>query len=1393
MKKSKLSTTLAALLVMLLLTVTMITMTSAQTVGPQSTNGERPGAAQLEAEAQQVTDVHVYQDKNVPDDEPAIYIVMLADPPLAFYDGGVAGIDSTSTVGTGERKLDPASPDSVAYMEYLDRQQDQVLERASETLGRSLPVTYQYKAALNGFAVELTPAEAEKMARQPGVIRVERDVEYELQTDYGPTWIGANTIWDGSASGVATKGEGVIVGVIDTGIDPWNPSFLDIGDDGYDHTNPRGQYYGVCDPTNTSPPAGVSAYDSTFACNDKLIGAWGYSTVNSGDPRDADGHGSHTASTAAGNVVFDSTVMTPSRTFTATQISGVAPHANIIAYAACCTNSALTAAKDQVILDGVDVVNYSIGASALTQDPWSDADALSWLAVREAGIFVATSAGNNGPGLGTVGAPADLPWMMSVGASSHNRTFLNSITLDDGVNAPITLDGMSMTGALTTPTKVVFAADYADPGNGISAEDARLCADDIFPAGTFNGEIVVCERGVYGRVAKGQTVANAGAAGFVLAQPTEFEGGPGSLAPDPHVIPAVHIDYYKYQQMLAYFASAPGDVMGTIAGSTMDVDNKYGNEMASFSSRGPNGNFLADIPIPNVTAPGRAIWAAYHQGPGGDGDYTYNVIQGTSMSSPHVAGAGALMVALHPDWTPAQIQSAMMTTADPAVTNDDGINPATPFAMGAGNVNLEDAAKAGFVLDVTTAEFEGADPREGGDPKDLNLASLGNSQCVGICSWTRTISSTASSSVTWTTSFTSTDGVVITVEPASFALAPSATQVVTITADVNGATPDEWAFAMVEFTSSVTAVPNAHFPVAVKATVSSLPSVVEISTNRNAGSQWTKDLIALEITDMTIDSGLVKADTTSFYLEEDPTNTIPEGFFDDLDQVFWKTYDVPAGSMRVVQEVIDTTSPDLDMTMGRDDNGNGMPDPEEIVCTSATGSAYEYCSAMNPQPGTWWVIVLNWAASSTGAADYVELATAVVPENNALAFDAPAAVPASTLFDINVYWDEPTMKAGDHWYGYFALGTDPTHAGNLGAVPVDLVRIQDDVTKTPNVSYALPGDTVEYTITIQPNNWDQDITYNLVDIIPDGLTYVPGSAQADIGTVTVVGDILTWTGMLEVPNTTYDIVTNATEATCETPFSHGGYQDAETAHGFGTLAGLEGDTISWTFTSLGAGTDFYGQPIPNKPTFTDDGFVEFLTGVTGSTPWTNQSLPDPTAPNALAAPYWRDMEIVYDAATNKGVTGVSYGVLWLTEFDDIQEYNNPANHLDMEILAWYEADPLPAAAGGGYDMFYAFDNVAISDTVGTIGIENGDGTIATQYAYDDFTPTDGLVVCLDLVSSAVPVEITYQVTVDADAAIGSDILNSARHSIDYEGTKSESAPASLHIGIPHYFPIIFKQ
>src|SRR5690606_36872342 len=392
---------------------------------------------------------------------------------------------------------------------------------------------------------------------------------------------------------------------------------------------------------------------------------------------DYDGHGSHTASTAGGNVVqgIEKTVDGNLHTF---DISGVAPHANIISYLGCCSLSGLTAAIDQAIADEVDVINYSIGSPAPSA-LWDDFDTVGYLNARAAGIFVATSNGNDGPGFATTGSPSDAPWIISVGASTHDR-FNQNILIDltsSAGNLP-DIEGKGVTDGLAEDTPIIYAGDVGDP----------LCLDDEGHEAEFSGKIVVCDRGVNGRVEKSQNVADQGAAGFVLVND---EPNANSLNGDEFAVPGVFISYRDGQALKTWLDNGATDHTGRIRGGAFVVDDVYGDNMASFSSRGPNR--AVDTLVPDVLAPGVDILAAL-----GSGSYDVNVhgfISGTSMASPHVAGAGALIKQARPNWTPAEIQSALMTTARNDVVNHDG-EPATPYAQGAGVVDVGAAIMAGL-------------------------------------------------------------------------------------------------------------------------------------------------------------------------------------------------------------------------------------------------------------------------------------------------------------------------------------------------------------------------------------------------------------------------------------------------------------------------------------------------------------------------------------------------------------------------------------------------------------------------------------------------------------------------------------------------------------------------
>jgi subtilisin family serine protease len=719
----------------------------------------------------------------------AAYIVQLAEPPLARYRGGVPGLPATNPRSRGERKLDSQSPDSRRYTAHLLARQQQALAATGQALGRDVAALHRYTQAFNGFALELTAAEAQALARLPGVAGVTPSRELRPLTDAGPSWIGAPGIWDGTATGglPGTKGEGILVGMIDTGINLDHPSFADLGGDGYDHTNPRGtgNYVGWCDPANPD-------YDPALPCNDKLIGVWSYPDSGN-DPEDDYGHGSHTAGTVAGNhTTLDYAAGLPR------QVSGVAPHANLISYDVCvfsCPYSALLAGIDQAVADGVDVINFSIGGWVF-EDPWDDVLAAAFLGAREAGVFVAASAGNSGPYSSSIGTPAFAPWLLTVGAATHDRATASSLAgLSGGdTTPPADLAGKGLTGGYG-PAAIVHAGDF---GNAY--------CDSAFAAGTFNGQIVVCDAYYSDPQYMGQNVLAGGAGGLVVANLYSWLG----VFESGNVLPAVHIDSLKADQLRAWLASGTGHA-GSITGFSFVSDPAAADVLAYFSSRGPNP-IVSDVIKPDLIGPGVNVLAATKD-PGLSAR-----LSGTSMSSPHAAGAAALLIALHPSWTPAEVQSALMTTAQTAgLKREDGTTPATsPFDVGAGRVDLGVAARAGLVLDVTSAAFEAADPELGGDPATLNLASLAES-CLpdSACSWTRTVRSTLAAPSEWTASATLPAGMSLTVTPSSFSLAPGATQALQISV-ANDAALSGWQTGSVRLSESAELAPEAHLPLAVR-------------------------------------------------------------------------------------------------------------------------------------------------------------------------------------------------------------------------------------------------------------------------------------------------------------------------------------------------------------------------------------------------------------------------------------------------------------------------------------------------------------------------------------------------------------------------------------------------
>ncbi|MCB1702023.1 MAG: S8 family serine peptidase [Halioglobus sp.] len=738
----------------------------------------------------------------------SVYIIQLSSPAVAAYRGGISGLRATNPQTAGVTRLNTNSADSRAYRKFLATEQRDFLAEARNVVRHKLQPRFSYRNVFNGVALELTEAEAKALAKIPGVKRVERERHEVLLTDNGPQFIGAPDIWNGNPGNM---GEGAVIGILDTGINSDHPSFAAVGGDGYQTINPLGT-------GNYIPGSYCDTTDPSF-CNDKLIGAWSF--VNEPvTPNDSDNHGSHTASTAAGNVLPDATVVAPTTSMTRA-ISGVAPHANIIAYDVCidtCPGSALLAAVEQIVIDasnlpnGIQALNYSISGG---NTPYSDAVELGFLNANAAGIYPAVSAGNEGPGPATTGHNS--PWVGATAASSHQRA-LNGTVLD------LTSDGGSLAnlnGATFSagygPAPIVYAGDF--PTNNGSSNDTQpaQCLEP-FPPGTWNGEIVMCDRGTAGRVEKGANVLAGGAGGYVLAN---LDANGESVVADGHVLPAVHIGDTA-GDMLRDWLAANTNTMATLSGTEIDVSEANADIMAGFSSRGPNSSI--EVIKPDISAPGVDIMAAFADGMAPAPEF--GIISGTSMASPHHAGAAALVSQLT-DWTPSEIKSAFMLTATkPAnMLKEDRVTPADPFDVGAGRINLEQVLNVGLVMDETIANYEAANPSLGGDPKALNLASMANHACIGTCSWTRTVRNVAGTALSWQLSVADSNGVTFSVVPQELTLNPGEEGSLTVTADATLANAG-FTFAELELVPGDSSFPSLHMPIALLGVNSSAPELL---------------------------------------------------------------------------------------------------------------------------------------------------------------------------------------------------------------------------------------------------------------------------------------------------------------------------------------------------------------------------------------------------------------------------------------------------------------------------------------------------------------------------------------------------------------------------------------
>ncbi|MDH1313351.1 S8 family serine peptidase [Shewanella xiamenensis] len=1066
------------------------------------------------------------------------YIVRLRDSAVANYQGEIPGFKATSpqhiqstsqakgTGKTGNVKLNAAAPEVKNYVSFLKVKQERFLTSASAAIGTPLEPLTTYQYALNGIAVRMTQAQAIKMAELPEVIYIERERIEQLETDVSQALIGSPKVWDGSATGTKAMGEGVVVAIIDSGINSDHASFADIGGDGYDHTNPLGQgiYIGDCKT------------DFASMCNDKLIGVRSYpeitdiyddekifgATPPAKNGEDYGGHGSHVASTAAGNILLDVPYVdgevgklegdgiTTGLKFA--QISGVAPHANIIAYQICrpgdagdkysgCPTVPILKAIDDAIKDGVDVINFSISGGG---NPWNSATEQGFLAARNAGIFAAVAAGNTRPATATSAAitqspystPKNAPWYTSVANSTHNREVVRELEFN-GKTFEFT------PGSGPVQTEVIKGLPVF--AGSVDATNVEGCK--VFPADAFKDKIAVIKRGTCDFTTKVSGALAAGAKAVIVYN-RDGEGNDRLKMASLETlnIPAVFIGNTDGVALIEAMAANPAvDLTLT---PTPQAISREADVLSAGSLIGPNAT--NDVIVPSVAAPGSDIYAAYSDqqfghDKSGTNPADFTLMSGTSMASPHVAGAGALLKSLHKDWTPDNIRSALMLTATTAqaMKKADAKTVADPFDVGAGRIRVDLAAKAGLVMDESALNYEIANPLLNGDPRKLNVPSMADSRCVNTCTWTRTVTATQDGS--WTAKGQAvTDKLALTVSPESFTLKKGASQTITVTADVTQVGAD-WGFGNLVLESAN--YPTATMPIAAKIGKRNLPNLVSIQATRNADEITLEGLKAVDFASVGAEvTGLKLSQIIESSVKQDSNNA---SYTDDLeDGVKVFKFDVNENALYFRTSISYTTSPDLDMYVLLDKNDGSKL---ARAGSSARDGSQESVLLNNPVKGTYYVIVQNYTASTATADDVFGLKQLTL-------YDTAEDNLTATLsgdtndFDVKLTWKD-ALKVGDDGLAMltFTTGDDKVAPVKL---PVVFERVGDDVLSPLGNTLSgqlTPGVAKMMKTRIEANKTQVTRVYNLEAMLPEGheVANISHDGKQD-------GNKITWT--IEMPS-----------------------------------------------------------------------------------------------------------------------------------------------------------------------------------------------------------------------------------------------------------------------------------
>ncbi|MGB5246405.1 MAG: S8 family serine peptidase [Woeseia sp.] len=1006
-----------------------------------------------------------------------VYIVQLAEPAAATY----YAANTASAMGkTAAPRFDKNNALVQNYAQQLASAQQRVLAQA----GPGTQQIYSYRYALNGFAARMTPAQANKLENLPDVAAVWEDEIRPLTTNYSPEFL---KLFDGDGGlrgSEGLDGDGIVIGIIDSGIATDHPSLRDRREapqprlcrSTWGTSSILGRW--LCRRFRRQPDVvlfeapddwnGTCEAGPQFAadqCNNKMIGARFYlegaqssGALDAGEvfsPLDVDGHGTHTATTAAGNQV-DASIY---GTFMG-RIEGMAPRARIAAYKACwlrpnatrssCNTSDLALAIDDAVADGVDIINYSVGNSMRETNAPDD---IALLAAAKAGVLTVVAGGNDGPNLATIGSPAGSPWVLTTGASSRDgQHSLEALE----VTQPSSLAGRYAVKEAT------FSAELSEKG----PIDAELIlvddGDDTLADGssgtTFDAcEPLINESEVTGKIAfieRGgcnfdQKVANAEDAGASAVVVFNVAGDATVMTgTNTSTIPAVMIGQADGNRILDELNA--GETVKLVLDKSLFLTvADTGNVMGGFSSRGPAP--VQDILKPDVTAPGINILAGFTKDAANSmSGEDFAFLTGTSMSTPHVAGVAALLKQAHPDWSPAALKSALMTTAYQNVNQQDGTTPANAFDFGAGHIAPNAANDPGLVYEAGEDDYDAfscgiSSPAVSQarcdaltaaglslDPSDLNqpsiaIARLANSQTV-----TRRVTNVSDTTENYAAQVAAPPGITVAVVPASLSLAPGQSASFEVTMTYASGPLNSWRFGSLTWVSDDHSVrsPLAARPV-------SLTAPTEVAGTGTAGSLGFPVEFGYDGAYTAAVHGLRKPLVVRGQVDQDNDKIFATS--DEGNGATAHTYLVPADQAYLRFALFDSLTDgddDLDMYI--------YYCPDNVNCSrigeSGGETSREQFSVLLPGAGTYVVYVHGFATDNVNGGpgavyDIAAWQFGLDDDQQNMTVTAPAAVTAGTTEELTVDWTN--LDTGTIYLGGIS------HTTPAGLVGITVVIIQN--------------------------------------------------------------------------------------------------------------------------------------------------------------------------------------------------------------------------------------------------------------------------------------------------------------------------------------------------------------